>query len=79
MTIFAISNDNYITVFDSVQEAQSNPETEHFSSLKELGKLAAQWPAARLIEIWNNPARRYAGEEVHGSEDGGYPDLEADQ
>jgi hypothetical protein len=54
MTIFAISNDNYISVLDSVEDAKSNPETEHFSSLKELGKLAAQWPASRLIEIWNN-------------------------
>jgi hypothetical protein len=54
MTIFAISNDNYITVLDSVEDAKSNPETEHFSSLKELGKLAAQWPTSRLIDIWNN-------------------------
>jgi hypothetical protein len=54
MTIFAISNDNYITVFDSVQDTKNNPETEYFSSLKELGKLAAQWPTSRLIEIWNN-------------------------
>ncbi len=54
MTIFAISNDNYITVLDSVEDAKSNPETEHFSSLKELAKLAAQWPASRLVEVWNN-------------------------
>ena len=54
MTIFAISNDNYISVLDAIEDAQSNPETQHFSSLKQLGKLAAEWPAARLLEIWNN-------------------------
>jgi len=54
MTIFAISNDNYISVLDTMEDAQSNPETPHFSSLKQLGKLAAEWPAARLLEIWNN-------------------------
>jgi hypothetical protein len=54
MTTFAISNDNYITVLDALEDAQSNPETQHFSSLKQLGKLAAEWPSARLLEIWNN-------------------------
>ena len=28
-------------------------EVEKFSSEKELAKLAAQWPARRLVEIWN--------------------------
>jgi len=54
MTIFAISNDNYISVLDSIKDTKNNPETEHFSSLKDLTRLAAQWPASRLIEIWNN-------------------------
>ena len=54
MTIFAISNDNYISVLDAIEDAQSNPETQHFSSLKQLGKLAAEWPASRLLEIWSN-------------------------
>jgi len=54
MTIFAISNDNYISVLDGIEDAQSNPETQHFSTLKQLGKLAAEWPASRLLEIWNN-------------------------
>jgi hypothetical protein len=53
MLIFAIDNDNYITVFDSIKAAKRNPEIEPFSTLKELGKLAAAWPASRLIEIWN--------------------------
>ena len=54
MTIFAISTHNYITVLDSVKDTKNNPETEHFSSLKDLTRLAAQWPTSRLIEIWNN-------------------------
>ncbi len=54
MTNFAISKDNYSTVLDSVKDTKNNPETEHFSSLKDLTGLAAQWPASRLIEIWNN-------------------------
>jgi len=54
MTIFAISNDNYITVFDSAEEAKSHPEIEHFSSLEDLAELAGQWPASRLVEVWNN-------------------------
>jgi hypothetical protein len=54
MTIFAISNDNDITVFDSVEDAKSDSETEHFSSAKELAEFASSWPASRLIEIWNN-------------------------
>jgi len=40
MTIFAISNDNYISVLDAIEDAQSNPESPHFSSLKQLGS----WP-----------------------------------
>ncbi len=54
MTTFGISTDNYITVFDSAADAESNPQTEHFSSAEELAELAANWPASRLIEIWNN-------------------------
>ena len=54
MPIFAISNDNYITVLDSIKDTKNNPETEHFSSLKDLTRLAARWPTSRLIEIWNN-------------------------
>jgi Protein of unknown function (DUF3489) len=54
MTIFTIDQDNNITAFGSVAEAKSHPEAERFHSDKELAKLAAEWPAARLIEIWNS-------------------------
>jgi hypothetical protein len=32
---------------------RSSREVEKFTSEKELSKLAAQWPARRLVEIWN--------------------------
>jgi len=52
--ILTISKDNFITVLDSLADAESNPGTEHFSSLEELAQLASNWPTARLVEIWNN-------------------------
>ncbi len=52
MTLFAIDNDNTITAYlagEAVPEDQAR-----FASEKELAKLAAHWPAERLVEIWNN-------------------------
>ena len=51
MTTFAIETDNTITAYlagDVIPEDQPR-----FSSEKELTKLAANWPAERLVEIWN--------------------------
>ena len=51
MTTFAIDNDNTITAYlagEAIPEDQAR-----FSSEKELTKLAANWPAERLVEIWN--------------------------
>ncbi len=51
MTTFAIDNDNTITAYlagEAIPEDQAR-----FSSEKELAKLAAHWPAERLVEIWN--------------------------
>ena len=52
MATFTIDNENNITAYgpgDAIPEGS----TERFTSEKELGELAAQWPAARLVEIWN--------------------------
>lgn len=52
MTTFAIAIENNITVYrpgDAIPEGS----TERFTGEKELGELAAQWPAARLVEVWN--------------------------
>jgi len=51
MTTFAIDNDCTITAYlagDLIPE-----DHPRFSTEKELAKLAANWPAERLVEIWN--------------------------
>jgi hypothetical protein len=53
MTTFSIDPHNTITAFDSAEEAKSNPQAERFSSVRELGRLAENWPGSRLVEIWN--------------------------
>jgi len=51
MTTFAIDNDNTITAYLA---GEAIPEDHaRFSAEKELAKLAAHWPAERLVEIWN--------------------------
>jgi hypothetical protein len=69
MTIFTIDHDNNITAFASAAEAKSNAETERFRSAKDLAKLAANWPATRLIEIWNSlpgvsPVRKFTSRQT---------------
>lgn len=54
MTIYTITADNNVTAHDSLEEACSVQESEQFNSLKKLEKLAADWPSARLVEIWNS-------------------------
>jgi hypothetical protein len=52
MTTFAIDSDNTITAYlagEAIPEDQAR-----FASERELAKLAANWPAERLVEIWNN-------------------------
>ncbi|MCZ2079651.1 MAG: DUF3489 domain-containing protein [Bryobacterales bacterium] len=51
MTTFAIDTDNTITAYLA---GEAIPEGHvRFASEKELAKLAASWPADRLVEIWN--------------------------
>jgi hypothetical protein len=69
MTIFTIDPDNNITAFASAAEAKSKAEAERFRSAKELTKLAAKWPATRLIEIWNSlpgvsPVRKFTSRQT---------------
>ncbi len=52
MTTFAIDKDNHITAHTSATEAAG--DAERFSTSAELAALAAQWPAQRLIDIWNS-------------------------
>jgi hypothetical protein len=51
ITTFAIDTDNSITAYlagEAIPEGHAR-----FSSEKELAKIAANWPAERLVEIWN--------------------------
>ncbi len=55
MTTFTIETEtSNITAHATKQEAMAVPNAEHFSSAEELAKLAAQWPTARLIDIFNS-------------------------
>jgi hypothetical protein len=55
MKNFTIENEtNNITVHGSAKEAEALPDSERFGTEAALAKLAANWPAARLIEIWNS-------------------------
>jgi len=55
MKNFTIENEtNNITVHGSAKEAEAVPNSERFSTEAALAKLAANWPAARLVEIWNS-------------------------
>ena len=55
MKIFTIENEtNNITVHATVQGAEAVANAERFRNEAGLNKLAADWPAARLVEIWNS-------------------------
>ena len=54
MKYFTIENEtNNIMIHGSAMEAEAFPNSERFSSEAALAKLAADWPAARLVEVWN--------------------------
>jgi hypothetical protein len=65
MKNFTIENEtNNIAVHGSVKEAEAVPNSERFGNEAALAKLAANWPASRLIEIWNSlpgetPVRKF--------------------
>jgi hypothetical protein len=54
--VYTIEADNHITTFDSAPEAKAamSGDSQQFRSAKELAKLASNWPATRLTEIWNS-------------------------
>jgi Protein of unknown function (DUF3489) len=65
MKHFTIENEtNSIMIHASAKEADALPNTERFSTEAALAKLAANWPATRLVEIWNSlpgetPVRKF--------------------
>src|SRR5258708_33266651 len=52
MPTYAIDPDNNITALLKAPSAAA--EGEIFPSEKQLAKVSAAWPAARLVEIWNS-------------------------
>lgn len=55
MKHFTIDNEtNNIMVHASAQEAQAVANAERFRNEGQLGKIAAEWPMARLVEIYNS-------------------------
>jgi hypothetical protein len=54
MTTFTIDTDNNVTAQTSPDEAAAVAGAERFSTTSELAELAANWPAERLVEIWNS-------------------------
>ena len=55
MSTFTIDIENNITAFACLQQIEETAAgTETFSTAEQLAALAAQWPAARLLEIWNS-------------------------
>jgi hypothetical protein len=63
MATFTIDSENNITGYAS-GEAIPDGSIERFTTKSELATLAAQWPAARLVEVWNSipglaPVRKF--------------------
>ena len=54
MTIFTIDGNDNLTIHTKPEEAQAVPDSQHFSTMNQLAAIAANWPTARLIEIWNS-------------------------
>jgi hypothetical protein len=52
MRLFAIDTGNNITAFPAAGQIPEG--REHFASEKELAKLATNWPAERLVQVWNS-------------------------
>src|SRR3982074_2704186 len=63
MATFTIDTENNITGYASGEAIPDN-DSERFTTESELAQLAAQWPAARLVEVWNSipglaPVRKF--------------------
>ena len=55
MKTFTIENEtNNITIHVTVQDAEAVANAERFRNEAGLAKLAADWPASRLVDIWNS-------------------------
>ena len=51
MNMFSITANNQVRAFSSEQDVPAGSAIFH--SAEELAEVAKQWPAARLVEVWN--------------------------
>lgn len=72
--IFTIDSENNITAVGT--DAAIPENAQQFGGQKELGKLAADWPAERLVDIWNSLPGVKTRQKVHESQHRGWPYLE---
>ena len=68
MKVFSIDSKNRIRVEDS-PEVRSTLPGQHFASAQRWEKIAAAWPASRLVQIWNvlpevAPVQRFASRQA---------------
>jgi len=55
MKAFTMDNGtNNITLHPTIQAAEARPNAQSILNEAALAKLAADWPAARLMDIWNS-------------------------
>src|SRR3977135_397375 len=71
MATFTIDIENNITGY-APGEAVPDGNTQRFTTESELAQLAAQWPAARLVEVWNSiprlsPVRKFNSRKPAGA------------
>jgi hypothetical protein len=69
MPIFTLNKENHIRVFDPDQAKDTDETVTRFRSEQELEALAKQWPATRLVAIWNGiagavPVRKFASRQT---------------
>ena len=62
MRLFSIDADNTITTFAAAEQIPEGQE--HFATEKELAAVASNWPADRLVQVWNS----FAGVAGFGAE-----------
>src|SRR5258705_661306 len=53
MTTFTIDADNNITALSGTEATTPADGAAVFASEKDMLRIAAQWPAERLVEVWN--------------------------
>ena len=79
MKTFTIENDtNNIILHATIQETEAVPNAQFFRNEAALAKLAANWPASRLVEIWNSLPGETPVKKFKGPRNRRRPDLESD-